>query len=110
MKGINATSLDSLNDPGLDAASGLTNNPNSWFAKDVMSFGLHYYNGDYTPISSTLSGSAQANIVGSDAASYGADLYNGNIRAMQTTLTHPGTYQVLPQANAYEYDQLNRFE
>ena len=110
MKGINATSLDSLNDPGLDAASGLTNNPNSWFAKDVMSFGLHYYNGDYTPISSTLSGSAQANIVGSDVASYGADLYNGNIRAMQTTLTHPGTYQVLPQANAYEYDQLNRLK
>jgi RHS repeat-associated protein len=110
MKGINATSLDSLNDPGLDAASGLANNPNSWFAKDVMSFGLHYYTGDYTPISTTLSGSAQANIVGSDVANYGADLYNGNIRAMQTTLTHPTTYQVLPQANAYEYDQLNRLK
>jgi len=110
MKGINATSLDSLIDPGLDAAAGLANNPNSWFAKDVMSFGLHYYNGDYTPISTTLSGSAQANIVGSDVASFGADLYNGNIRAMQTTLTHPGTHQVLPQANAYEYDQLNRLK
>ena len=110
MKGVNATSLDSLNDPGLDAESNLSNNPNAWFAKDVMSFGLHYYEGDYSPISSTLNGSAQASILGSDVATYGHDLYNGNIRAMQTTITHPSTYQVFPQANAYEYDQLNRLK
>jgi hypothetical protein len=37
-----------------------------------------------------------------------SSLFNGNIRAMQTTITHPETREVMPMITGYQYDQLNR--
>jgi RHS repeat-associated protein len=55
-----------------------------------------------------VAGLPAAAIESSDVAANTMDLYNGNIKAMQTTLTHPVTQELMPMANAYRYDQLNR--
>lgn len=104
LKGVNATTLEDTYDPGHDGMNGSINDP---FAKDAMSFSLHYFKDDYLPISTTAS-FPYANVENSDLASNSNDLYNGNIKVMQTTITDPTTGTVLPQANAYQYDQLNR--
>lgn len=117
LKGVNATTLDENLDPGRDGSptllSGPGINPNEVFAKDVYSYALHYFEGDYNPIGAVavtpiITELPAANIANSDVAANSNDLYNGNIKAMQTTLTHPTTYAVIPMANAYKYDQLNR--
>jgi hypothetical protein len=106
LKGVNATNLDGMLDPGKDAVAGL----NSSFAKDVYSFGLSYYTGDYLGIADVnADASPFARVDGSShAAQNSNDLYNGNIRFMQTTITNPNTREVMPMVNAYRYDQLNR--
>lgn len=104
MKGVNSTSLDETIDPGKD---GLSTSLNGNFARDVYGFGLHYYQGDYLAINGTGQKHA-ASIANSDITANSFDLYNGNIRAMQTTITNPDTRAIMPMANAYKYDQLNR--
>ena len=99
LKGVNATSLDPSLDPGKDA------NTNVMVPIDAYAFALNYFDGDYAPIGATA---PEAIISGSDVESQTADLFNGNIKAMQTTLTDPTTQAILPMANAYRYDQLNR--
>jgi RHS repeat-associated protein len=117
MKGVNATNLDQNLDPGRDGSStalgNLPNNPNEIFAKDVMAFSLHYFENDYAPIGAggvtpLITALPAANISNSDVAANTNDLFNGNIKAMQTTLTNPTSYDAMPMANAYQYDQLNR--
>jgi hypothetical protein len=103
LKGVNATNLDGMLDPGKDAVAGL----NSSFAKDVYSFGLSYYGYDYAGIAQSPSPFANVD-PNSHAAQNSSDLYNGNIRFMQTTITNPNTREVMPMVNAYKYDQLNR--
>lgn len=68
-------------------------------ARDVFGFSLHYYNGDYKPIS-------QSNMAGVLAAlgANAAPLYNGNIASMAVNIPKLGTAKVY----AYQYDQLNR--
>jgi RHS repeat-associated protein len=104
LKGINATSLNTANDPGGDGV-GL-------FSKDVMAFSLHYYDGDYTPIGGAAitpaHGINYTNTTLSTGVGNDLNLYNGNIRFMQTTLTDIPTGDALPMLNAYKYDQLNR--
>ena len=99
---------------------GQSANPNANFAMDAMGYSLSYYQGDYSPIDTSVwNDTAQrfiAHYDGSDVDSTANDLYNGNIRHMVTTITKPQVYSdtanitpvILPQATTYEYDQLNR--
>jgi len=104
IKGINSDKLDTTYDIGKDGALASLNKS---FATDAFGYSLDYFNGDYTPIG----GSAfTAGTTNSDLMAARHDLYNGNITAMATTITQPasGVPNVLPQAMAYNYDQLNR--
>jgi RHS repeat-associated protein len=83
-----------------------------YFARDAFGFSLGYFDGDYSSIgaSSFLAGKANSDVLNSRQ-----NLYNGNIGMMVTTITEPITFNgttpvfnVLPQANSYKYDQLNR--
>jgi RHS repeat-associated protein len=80
---------------------------NSSFAKDVYSFGLSYYGWEYQPIN-YQNNTFEANQWSSGAFMNSSSLFNGNIRAMQTTITHPETREVMPMITGYQYDQLNR--
>lgn len=70
-------------------------------AQDAYNFSLHYYPGDYTPISATTPVTGVLEAIPSQAA----PLYNGNIAAMAVNLplTSDGT-----KVYNYHYDQLNR--
>jgi photosystem II stability/assembly factor-like uncharacterized protein len=117
LKNMNSDELYAGNDMGQDG-NPQTGNPNTSFARDAFGFSLHYYENDYEPIgtftTTTLPVSA---IAGSDVTDNSNDLFNGNIRAMVSTLKKPQAYtdstaaslpELLPQATAYKYDQLNR--
>ena len=113
MKGVNATTLDQNIDPGKDGLTDGSNSVNGSFAKDVMAYSLHYFYNDYNPIGATgsnptITSTPAASVENSDVSANSFDLFNGNIKAMQTTLTNPITNEILPMANAYIYDQLNR--
>ncbi|MFM2201167.1 MAG: hypothetical protein RL040_367 [Bacteroidota bacterium] len=111
IKGINSDALTPDKDMGGDGGTGL----NSYFAKDVVSYSLHYFEGDYQQISS--SGAAwRSNTNGSYIAQQRRNLYNGNIGMMLTNLPQPtasnnnasttGSLGMLGMV--YTYDQLNR--
>lgn len=126
LKGVNSDLLNPNNDVGQDAvASGSVNNPNEHFARDAYGFSLMYYENDYSPIdyankwgqiTNRFLSAFDPNGNGSDVLTARENLYNGNIGAMVTTITEPVLYasaggiepNILPQATAYRYDQLNR--
>lgn len=101
LKGINQTSLDATKDMGHDAYP---------VAKDVLSFGLHYYDNatqaDYAPIGTSNPFAAPG--LGANLA----NLYNGNIAAM--AVNNAGLRRGAnaaagqPLLYSYGYDQLNR--
>ncbi len=102
LKGVNSTALDPANDPNGDGTS------TAQAARDVYSYGLHYYHDDYASIGGNNPFGVQD---GGDDLSYNSDdLYNGNIARMVTTITNPTSRDVLPLGNAYQYDQLNRLK
>lgn len=106
LKGVNATDLSW--DRGY-AADGL----GPRIAKDVFSYGLHYFDKDYKAINSSYqSGGTNALFAQQDAGDWlfqnSNDLYNGNIARMVTTITDPSNHEPLVLGNAYKYDQLNR--
>jgi RHS repeat-associated protein len=70
-------------------------------AQDAYNFSLHYYPGDYTPISATTPVTGVLEAIPGQAA----PLYNGNVAAMAVNLplTSDGT-----KVYNYHYDQLNR--
>jgi hypothetical protein len=107
IKGINSNALDATRDMGHDGSgTGL----NGRFARDVASFSLSYYEGDFSSVAST---GAFSSVVGSDLEAESHDLYNGNIRIMQTTLMENNGSGALTASNlgmAYKYDQLNRLK
>jgi len=107
IKGINSNALDATRDMGHDGSgTGL----NGRFARDVASFSLSYYEGDFSSVSST---GAFSGVVGSDLEAESRNLYNGNIRIMQTTLMENNSSGALTASNlgmAYKYDQLNRLK
>ncbi len=106
IKGVNSNVLDAERDPGFDGASTTSH---EWVARDVMSYSLHYYLGDYERINTSnpnfIAGS-NGDMIETSAIS----MYNGNIGCMVTTITHPDTREVLPLGNRYSYDQLNRLK
>ena len=119
LKGVNADIVSPDKDMGHDG-DGQSNNPNANFAMDAMGYSLSYYQGDYSPIDTSVWNDTTQRFIahydGSDVDSTANDLYNGNIRHMVTTITKPQVYSdtanitpvILPQATTYEYDQLNR--
>ena len=107
LKGVNSTSVnDGTFDMGGD---GKTGSANSNVARDAFGYSLHYYNGDYKPISSTVTPFATVTnnlAVLTDGIHTGNDLFNGNIRAMLVNVPQLGNANLY----AYRYDQLNRIK
>ncbi len=68
-------------------------------ARDAFDFSLHYYSGDYKPLSG---GSSPAVLPALQTAA--APLYNGNIAAMAVNIPRLGSVKVYN----FHYDQLNR--
>jgi YD repeat-containing protein len=115
IKGINSGALLPENDMGHDSeiSAGNPDNPNKFFAKDVASFSLHYFEGDYQKIS-TNAPDFLPQSTGSYLMTQREDLWNGNIGCMMTNLADPDLADN-PQGDkwgmlgmAYRYDQLNR--
>ncbi|MBO9702125.1 MAG: hypothetical protein J7604_18090 [Sporocytophaga sp.] len=104
VKGINATNLSSISDPGND---GLANSSKANVGKDVYSYSLNYFDNDYKAISNNFVGSRTGSEFGS--ATNGKNLYNGNISSMANTILGQND---LPEAQgtAYTYDKLNRIK
>jgi RHS repeat-associated protein len=117
IKGVNSTVLSPGKDMGSD---NMADSVNADFAKDVFSYSLNYYQGDYDAINymrwNTASSRFEAYHHTSDLMDERNDLFNGNITAMATTISTPDTVAgklITGQtstalANAYRYDQLNR--
>jgi RHS repeat-associated protein len=104
-------SVETVIDPGApacnlypqNASSGgpIPTDPLSYpIAQDAYNFSLHYYPGDYTPISATTPVTGVLEGIPSQAA----PLFNGNIAAMALDLPSVGSAMVYN----YHYDQLNR--
>jgi RHS repeat-associated protein len=108
LKGINNSALQASTDVFGDGAN------SSVIAKDVLSYTLHYFNGDYKPIghNNTTAYAPFADVLTNTGA---LGLYNGNIKAMSV---HNAGLKLLPAANnntmplfyQYSYDQLNRIK
>ncbi len=117
LKNMNSDELYAANDMGKDGDT-QANNPNALFARDAFGFSLNYHNNDYIPIGTFTTNTAPVSaIAGSDVTDNSNELFNGNIRAMVSSIKKPEVYaattaanlpEVLPQATAYKYDQLNR--
>jgi|GEM_PF-586095 len=101
IKGINSDNLSTTRDIGRDGYV-TSGNSHAWFNADAFSFSLSYHDDDYTPIV-VIPGIRPF-------ASHPAEseLFNGNIRSVSTTLKEPGTNTILPLAQTFRYDQLNR--
>ncbi|MET0638335.1 MAG: RHS repeat-associated core domain-containing protein, partial [Chitinophagaceae bacterium] len=110
LKGVNSTNLNPAQEMGKDGLS----TGNSMVAKDVVGFGLHYYQEtsgnnfiDYKAIggsSAFANPGTQSNFV---------SLYNGNIGAISINNAGllkgaPASTNPLPLFYNYRYDQLNR--
>jgi RHS repeat-associated protein len=112
LKGTNSAALTTEKDMGRDSDFATTENANNFFAKDVASFNLNYFNGDYSAIGDNTwlpTYLASAHIL-----SNRKDLWNGNIGMMQTNLTPTAGHESDPGAGmlgmVYQYDQLNRIK
>ncbi|SEW52800.1 RHS repeat-associated core domain-containing protein [Chitinophaga arvensicola] len=105
LKGMNGNYLQPTSDMGMDADQTA---PRKNFAKDVVSYTLDYFKGDYTPISKPPSGINPFTLAwnGNAADIAGQDLYNGNIARSELALK--GINGGNPVGYAYRYDQLNR--
>jgi len=105
MKGVNGSLLNPAKDMGGD---GHTSGINSNWSKDVYSYVLNYFGGDYTGIDATSSSNSFLNYSFSTKAQQpvGRELFNGNIAAISLSLyqLHSGT----TTGYSYGYDQLNR--
>jgi RHS repeat-associated protein len=105
LKGVNSSSVDDGSyDIGQD---GMMGSPHAWVGRDVYSFSLNYYAGDYKAISSTANAWAAGsmhNLVNSDGQTVATPLYNGNIASMLVNIPQLGAAQLY----GYKYDQLNR--
>jgi RHS repeat-associated protein len=112
LKGTNSAALSTDKDMGRDSDFATTESANKFFAKDVASFNLNYFEGDYSAIDDNTwlpTYAASANIL-----SNRKDLWNGNIGMMQTNLTPTAGHENDPGAGilgmVYQYDQLNRIK
>jgi len=72
--------------------------------QDVFGYSLHYFEGDYTPISEDVANNLVP-VPTQDLQQTAGNLYNGNIRSMITGIAG---LENPTQAMTYQYDQLNR--
>ena len=104
LKGVNSTTLSTTYDMGADGTS--------WkgVARDVYSFNLNYYNGDYTNISTTNTFAGIGVLPAGDLR----NLYNGNITSMAVNIAKFNSTSGQAGDSAllynYKYDQLNRLK
>jgi RHS repeat-associated protein len=121
LKNVNSDGLHHDRDIGKDGGNPYYLHQKT--ARDAFGYSLHYFNGDYSPISvnmrhpfvSAVSSHTNSlyNVV-SDVGNNIVNLYNGNISQMVTALPNAASYQSnqtitpLPLATTYRYDQLNR--
>ncbi|MDD2982855.1 MAG: hypothetical protein PHQ74_05655 [Crocinitomicaceae bacterium] len=107
LKGVNSTDLSTERSYKKDGVQ-------TEFAKDVYSYGLHYFGKDYFPINTNYQSTPRMPFAAQPLESFlnqnSSDLYNGNIARMVTTITNPTTRSALVLGNAYRYDQLNRIK
>src|SRR5690606_15163181 len=96
LKGVNSTALNPDYDMGEDGKAG---GAHSHVARDVYSYQLNYFNGDYLPVNSNVRPFA-----GHSAYLATRELFNGNISSMAVNI---GKFE-MPQLYSYTYDQLNR--
>ncbi|MGH1387329.1 RHS repeat-associated core domain-containing protein [Kordia sp.] len=106
LKSVNGESLaNTSNDFGYDGNATRSN-----MAKDAFGYALHYYDGDYTPTNTSISGNifklSNSNVVTPNTK----NLYNGNIKTMMTSLRDQNENILTTQVNNYTYDQLNRIK
>ncbi|MBI3134275.1 MAG: hypothetical protein HYZ14_06315 [Bacteroidetes bacterium] len=79
-------------------------------ARDVLSYTVGYYNGDYTQISSGTGYSNMPVAVAGALATDIDELFNGNITSYVAGTTDETGARLNPLATAYHYDQLHRFK
>lgn len=108
IKAVNSTRLDIHNDPGSYPMGSNADHP-----YDVFSYSLGYFNGDYESINSSNSPEVAVFLetpnLNNDFSLQKHNLYNGNITHMVTTIVDPANPDIaLPNAQVYQYDQLNR--
>ncbi len=127
IKGVNMPGYISHEyEPGLDGNVVLTpptdavskvSYQNRYIARDEMSYGLGYYDGDYSPINSDVGFGAVSPSIWSSFNTYNDNmfspegLYNGNISWMVTDLPAydlSGSTKEGLRGMAYHYDQLHR--
>ncbi|EOZ96875.1 ATP binding protein [Indibacter alkaliphilus LW1] len=100
LKGVN---MPGGGDPGADGIGSKRT------GKDAIAFALGYFNGDWTPITSTVVRTDTRDALWSRTSTINSNtgLFNGNITWMNTELAgSQDTYDM--QAMVYKYDQLNR--
>ena len=113
IKSVNSTTLEQDHDPGRDSHNDSDihafDNLHQWVSRDIYGYNVHYYDGDYNPLNSSVASPI------SDIGNYTNGLFNGNIRSVVLAQTRPedvvGTINqgALPVAwKEYGYDQLNR--
>ena len=100
LKGMNSEGRDQGKDMGGD---GKTSGSHKLFGRDVASFLLSYFEGDYRPIGTNRFTATYSTSGGFGASS--PSLYNGNIRKATYSLANLTDPVV---GYAYGYDQLNR--
>lgn len=115
MKSVNSPSLLTSSDPGLDnntATLPASGKPQDRTAADRFGMVLNYYNADYTttPTSNFLvSNTRYAMASYNGTAGAAPSLYNGNISSwIHSQLNNVATAPILPRADLFKYDILNR--
>lgn len=110
LKGVNSATLEPGRDMGKDGLAGTS--PVSLhinFPRDEYGFTLHYFDGDYSSVSTIVNGSQFALLSGGVNLPEG-NLYNGNIKMMVTGIEKLMDEVHKPLASGYVYDQLNRIK
>jgi RHS repeat-associated protein len=117
LKSINSPSIAAASDPGLDNYT-LTIPPSGKaqdrVAADRFGMVLNYYNGDYTTTAASnfLMTNTRYNMASfSSTTGPSPSLYNGNISSwVQSQLNPTATSPILPRADMFKYDILNRIK
>jgi len=119
IKTLNSGVLNPTNDMGKDGDKATTGTAEYDFyeddihdlhARDVLSYTVGYYTGDYTQISAGVSG--YSNMALAVAGTFVTDideLFNGNITSYISGTTTENGVRLNPLATSYHYDQLHRF-
>jgi len=114
LKGVNGTALNSSGAIKSDmyGDGSLVNGVANTIPKDAYAYSLGYFNGDYSPISSSNAPAFGFQYQANSGDLTGQDLYNGNIRSSTmaiSTLTSGGNLGATV-GYSYHYDQLNRLK